>query len=82
MTAVQLNAELLRNMSIIAEDENLSKRASKYLRRLVAEKQADPTLLSKEEFFHRVDESKAQYLRGEYTRFSNKDEMNEWLNSL
>ena len=38
MTAVQLNAELLRNMSIIAEDENLLKRAAKYLRKLVSEK--------------------------------------------
>ena len=34
MTAVQLNAEILRNMSIIAEDENLLKRAAKYLRKL------------------------------------------------
>ena len=38
MTAIQMNAELLRNMSIIAEDENLLKRAAKYLRKLVAEK--------------------------------------------
>lgn len=29
-----MNAELLRNMSIIAEDENLLKRAAKYLRKL------------------------------------------------
>lgn len=56
--------------------------AAKYLRKLVAEKQADPTLLTKEEFFRRVDESKEQYHRGEYTRFSNKEEMNNWLNSL
>ena len=38
MTATQLNAEILRNMSIIAEDENLLKRVAKYLRKLVAEK--------------------------------------------
>ena len=37
MTAIEMNAELLRNMSIIAEDENLLKRAAKYLRKLVAE---------------------------------------------
>jgi hypothetical protein len=30
MTAIQMNAEMLRNMSIIAEDENLLKRAAKY----------------------------------------------------
>ena len=44
MTAIQMNAEILRNMSIIAEDENLLKRAAKYLRKLVSEKEADPTL--------------------------------------
>jgi len=58
MTAIQLNAEMLRNMSIIAEDENLLKRAAKYLRKLVAEKQTDPTLMTKEEFFARIDEAK------------------------
>lgn len=45
-------------MSIIAEDENLLKRAAKYLRKLVAEKRTDPTLMTKEEFFARIDEAK------------------------
>lgn len=57
MTAIQLNAEMLRSMSVIAEDENLLKRAVKYLRKLVAEKE-DLTLFTKEEFFQRVDEAK------------------------
>ncbi len=82
MTTMQLNAEMLRNMSIIAEDENLLKRATRYLRKLVSEKQADPTELTKDEFFRHVDESKEQFLRGEYTRFSDKDEMHKWINSL
>ena len=42
MTILQMNAEILRNMSIIAEDEQLLKRAAKYLRKLAAEKE-DPT---------------------------------------
>lgn len=58
MTAIQMNAELLRNMSIIAEDENLLKRAAKYLRKLVVEKQKDPTEFSKDEFFARIDQAK------------------------
>lgn len=58
MIAIQLYAEMLRNMSIIAEDENLLKRAAKYLRKLVAEKRTDPTLMTKEEFFARIDEAK------------------------
>jgi len=85
MTAAQtgaLNAEILRNMSIIAEDEHLLRRVAKYLRKVVAEKKADPTELTREEFANRVNESREQYLRGEYTRFSDKEKMNEWLNSL
>lgn len=82
MTAIQMNAELLRNMSIIAEDENLLKRAAKYLRKLVAEKQADPTLMTKEEFFARVDKAEKEIAEGKGTTFTNKDDMNAWLDSL
>jgi hypothetical protein len=52
-----MNAEILRNMSIIAEDERLMNRVAKYLRKLVAEKQ-DPTLFTKEDFFARIDKAK------------------------
>ena len=82
MTAIQMNAEILRNMSIIAEDENLLKRAAKYLRKLIAEKKADPTLLSEEEFFARVDEAREQIKQVKSISFSNPQEMNKWLNSL
>lgn len=57
MTAIQMNAEILRNMAIIAEDERLMKKLSKYLRKLVTEKQ-DPTLFTKDEFLARIDEAK------------------------
>ena len=77
-----MNAEILRNMSIIAEDENLLKRAAKYLRKLIAEKKADPTLLSEEEFFARVDEAREQIKQGKSISFSTPQEMNKWLNSL
>lgn len=40
MTALQLNAELFRELSIIAEDENLMQKAVKYLKKLTAKKQA------------------------------------------
>ena len=38
--------------------------------------------LSKDEFFAKVDESLEQARRGEGKRFSNKEDMNVWLNSL
>ena len=82
MTAIQLNAEMLRNMSIIAEDENLLKRAAKYLRKLVAEKDADPTEMTREEFFARVDKAERQIAEGKGITFTNHDDMNKWLNSL
>ncbi len=82
MTQIQLNAELLRNMSIIAEDENMLKRAAKYLRKLVAEKEADQTLLTKEEFFARVDKAEKEIAEGKGVTFTNKEDMNAWLNSL
>ena len=82
MTAIQLNAEILRNLGAIAEDEGMLKRVAKYLRKLVAEKEADPTLFTKEEFFRMVDEAKQDIADGKGRSFSNPDEMNAWLNSL
>ncbi len=76
-----MNTELLRNMSIIAEDENLLKRAVKYLRKLVAEKE-DPTLMTKEEFFARLDKAEKEIAEGKGVTFTNKEDMNAWLNSL
>ena len=64
MTALQLNAELYRAMGEIADDETLMAKVLKYVKRLAAKKE-DPTLMTKEEFFARVDEAKAQYDRGE-----------------
>lgn len=67
MTISELNAEVLRNLSIVAEDENLLKRVAKYLRRVVAEKQNDSTLMTEEEFFARVEEAEEQYRQGQYS---------------
>lgn len=56
MTALQLNAELFRAMGVIADDETLMKKVLNYVKRLAAKKE-DPTLMTKEEFFRRVDEA-------------------------
>ena len=84
MTSVQmgaLNAEIFHNIGAIAEDESKLKRLAKYLRRLVKEKE-DPTLMSKEEFFARIEEAEKEIAEGRCTTFTNIDEMNAWLNSL
>ena len=79
MTALQLNAEILRNLGAIAEDENMLKRVAKYLRKLISEKEADPTLLSKEEFFARVDEAREQIKRGEGVEMLPDESLDEFL---
>ncbi len=57
MNALQLNAEIYRSLGILSEDENMLKRAAKYLKRLASELTHDPTLMTKEEYFRRLDEA-------------------------
>ena len=82
MTAIQQNAEILRNLGALAEDEGMLKRVAKYLRKLVAEKEADPTLMSKEEFFARVDEAREQIKRGEGVEMLPDESLDEFLNRV
>lgn len=82
MTTTQMNAELLRNMSIIAEDEKLLKRAAKYMRKLVSEKEADSALLSKEEFLASLDRGEEEFRQGKTHRINSLEELNQFVSSL
>lgn len=84
MTAVQLNAmniELWQSIAAIADDETLMRRLTRYAKKLVAKK-ADPTLMTKEEFFASLDEAEEQYRQGKCKTFDNLESMNAWLRSL
>ena len=78
---MQLNAEIWRDMAEIADSEQLMKQLAKYLKKLVAKK-TDPTLMTKEEFFRRVDEAKEQARQGRVHRIETKEELHQFLNSL
>ena len=82
MTAIQMNAEILRNLGTLAEDESMLKRVAKYLRKLVAEKESDSTEMSHEEFIARVEKAEKDIDEGKGITFTNRDDMNAWLNSL
>ena len=82
MTTLQLNAEFLRDMSIIAEDEGLLKRAVKYLRKLVAERQEDPTFVEREEFFASLDRGEKQHEQGMTHCINSVAELKNFLNNL
>lgn len=57
MTTMQLNAELFRQLSIIAEDETLMQKAVKAITRLARQKEAeeDAEYISKEEILAGID---------------------------
>ncbi len=82
MTSVQLNAEVLRNMSIIAEDENLMKRAAKYLRKLVAEKEADSAEMTREEFYAKLEKAEEEYRQGKYYEMAPGESLEAFLNRV
>lgn len=58
MSTSELNAEVYRSMSIIAEDENALKRVVKYLRKVAKEITEDTARMTKEEFLQRVDNAR------------------------
>ena len=78
MTAIQLNAEVLRNLSIVAEDESQLKRVAKYLRKLVAEKKP-PTLMTKEEFYAKLERGEKVYERGECHEMLPEEDLTTYL---
>ena len=74
MTALQLNAELYRAMGVIADDETLMTKVLNYVKKLAAKKE-DPTEMTREEFFARVDKAKL----GTSKRFANVEDLDKYI---
>ena len=81
MTTAQLNAEIMQNLSVLADSEDMMTRVAKYLRKLVKEKKADPTLMSKEEFFAKLDKAEEDYQKGNYTTLQPGESVTDMLKS-
>ena len=81
MTAVQLNAEVLRAINNISDDETLMTKVLAYIKKLTAKKE-DPTLMTKEEFFAKIERAEKEIAEGKGVTFTNRNDMNAWLNSL
>ena len=79
MTALQLNADIYRNLGIIAEDESMLDRVAKYLRRVVKQMAEDPTCMSKEEFFANVDEAREDIRQGKGVRMLPDESLDDFL---
>lgn len=69
MTTAQMNTmnvELWQSIGAIADSEPLMRRLTRYAKKLAKEKN-DPTLMTKEEYFAKLDEAERQFDRGEYS---------------
>ena len=76
-------ASVLQDLGILAEDESIMKRVAKYLQRLVAEKKSkDASIMSKEEYFAKIELSKQQAKDGLVTVVHDESELDELLDSL
>ena len=68
MTALdmQLNAELFGALQTISSDEGLMKKAVRSLKRIAAQRQADSTAMTREEFLAKLDKGEEEYRQGKY----------------
>lgn len=77
MKTMTLDADLLQNFTYIAQDEDLMKKLSRYMRRLLKTKE-DETLMTEEDFFARVDEAK----KAPSMRFASVGELDNFIRNL
>ena len=81
MTALQLNAELLRELSVIVDDENLLEKALKYIKKLTAKK-TDPTLVDKDVFFRHLDEAERDIANGKGIEMRPEETLDDLLRRI
>lgn len=78
MTAMELNAQIWHDIAEIADSEQLMKQLAKYLKKLVAKKD-DPTLMSKEEFYAKLEKGEEEYRQGKCTRLLPGESVSDML---
>lgn len=78
MTAVEINVELFRAMSEIADDENMMAKVLKYVKKLAAKKN-DPTLMTEEEFFAKLEKGEEEYRQGKCHTMLPNESLDEFL---
>ena len=79
---VALNGDFFYDLSLIAKDNGLLKRAVRYIKRLAKEQQHDATLMTEKEFFAKLDHAEREIAEGKGTSFTNLDDMHAWLNHI
>lgn len=82
MTAVQLNTmntKLWQGIGAIADSEPLMRRLTKYVGKLVKERENDPTLMSKTEYYAMLDKAEQQIAQGEGMKMLPGEDLKDFL---
>lgn len=78
MAALEINADIYRSLSVIAEDESLLKKAAKALRKLASQKM-DETLMAEKDFFANVEEAQKQIKNGKCKKMLQSENLDDFL---
>ena len=75
---MEVNTQIWRDIAEIADNESLMKQLAKYLKKLTAKKKSDPTLMTKEEFFAKIERAEQQVGKS----FANVEELDRYIRNL
>ncbi len=79
MTALQLNSDIYRNLAILSSDESMLRKAAKSLSRLVKQMTEDPTCMTKEEFYAKLDEAEDDIRQGKGIKMLPNESLDDFL---
>ena len=71
----------MREIDKYADNEEILQQVLDFTRS-ITRKKTDPTEMTKDDFFKKLEESRQQAREGKVQSFSNLDEMHQWLKTL
>ncbi|MBO7464296.1 MAG: hypothetical protein J6T56_00395 [Bacteroidales bacterium] len=72
------STEILQSLGALSNNEAALARVAKYLRKVLKEQANDPSLMTEDEFFARIDEARKQPGK----QFNNVNELDKYIRSL
>ena len=72
------STEILQSLGALSNNEAALARVAKYLRKVLKEQAHDPSLMTEDEFFARIDEARKQPGK----QFNNVNELDKYIRSL
>ena len=81
MNTLTLDADVLQNLTYIAQDESMMKKLSRYMRHLLKTKQ-DDTLMSEADFYKKLEHSSHQAASGKYIEMKQDESVNQFVDRL